>query len=308
MMVRRRVSSAVSRRPRKVVQADVDVTSPGEHLVGHRSHREFLPGTGQRRPVVEDFLRGLDPGHVRVAENRKPVGLEFEHIAEGAGERLGRLQRQPVDQVHVDRPEPGGAQPAERLLVLPLRLDAMDGELDPRIGILHAQGSPAGADVAQRVHVRRGQAAGIDLHAEFAPRRDVENLPNQRPEPAQLLRRKEGGRATPEMDLGDGSISIHPGGRQAHLPRQVVQVLPGGIPATGDHRVATAEPAKALTEWQVKIEGDRAGARLVVRPDRVLQLEGGQIGGELRRRGLGGVAGAGNRVFPDKLEIEDCGG
>ena len=117
--------------------------------------------------LLQDFLRRLDPRHVRVAEHGEPVGLHLQHGVERFVERLRRLVRQAVDEVEVDRAVAQLAHPIHRLLRHLARLDAVDGLLHLRIEILHAHRGAVEADFAQRDHVVAREPARVHLHAGF---------------------------------------------------------------------------------------------------------------------------------------------
>ena len=202
----------------EMVESDVDVAGGGEQPVGHGEHRELLLGPDQLGAVDKDLLRRFDPGHMRVAENRKPVRAERQHIGDGAGEGIRGLQGQAVDQVHVDRLETGGAKPGEGGFVLPLGLDAVDRQLHLRVGVLHAERGAIGPDLLQGEHMLLGQAAGIDLDAELAAGGEGEKLADQCAQPAQFGGREKGRGAAAEVDLRDRPREVEPGSGQAHLP------------------------------------------------------------------------------------------
>ena len=291
--------------PREMIEPDVDVAGRREFLVRDREHREFRLRIGQLLAVVEDFLRRLDPRHVRVAENRQPVGRQRQHVLDRLRKRLRRLQRQTEDQVDVDRAESARAQPVEGLLVDRLRLKPVDRQLHPRVRVLHAERRAVGPDLLQRPHVVLGEPARIDLDAELAVRRaHRKDFSDQCSEPAQFVRREKGRRAAAQMDLRDRPRAIHPRGGEPHLPREIVEILGGGIAALGDDGVAAAEPAPRLAKREVKIQRDRTRAGRVVLLDRLDHPRTVEIDGELRRRRIRRVARSGHRVFANEIQVE----
>ncbi len=290
--------------PGEMVEADVHVAGAGEAVVREGKHREFRLGAGQLAAVVENLLRRFDPGDVRVAENGQPRGGQAEDVVDGARKGVGRLQRQAVDEIDAERVDALGAEPLDGLAVDLVGLVPVDGALDLGIGILHAERGAVGADIAERLDVFAREAARIDLDAELAVVCEREMSADERAEFAQLVRRKKRGSAAAEVDLGDGAAGRDASGGEGELAGEVFAVAGGVVEARGNDVGAAAEPAAAGAKRQVEIERERAGAGGVVVAQGVVEPEGGQVGGELGRRWVGGVARARNRVLADEVEIE----
>ena len=241
---------------------------------------------------------------MRVTEHRKPVRPEREDVVDGAVEGCRRLQRQAVDQIDVDRGKARLAQPGERLKVVGVRLHAMDRELHPRIGVLHAERRAVCPNLSECGDVVAGKAAGINFHTELALRRRPEVGADQRAEPPQFVGWEKRRRAAAEMDLGHGPRAVHAGRGQLHLAGEIIQVLAGGIPLQRNHRVTPAEPTPRLAERQVEIQRDRPAAGAVVGRDRRFEPERRQVFRKLRRRRVRRVTGSGHGILLDQIELQ----
>ena len=251
-----------------MVQPDVDEAGRRQLRVGGGEHGQLGLGLAEAAPrVVEDPLGGLEPGHVRVAEDRQPVGRQGEDVVDRPGERLGRLQRQPVDQVDVDRIESRVAEPGDGADVELVRLPAVHRELHIRVGVLHADRGAVGADHLQGLDVVRGQPPGVDLDAELAVDVEAEVLVDHHAQPGELLGGEEGGRSPAEVHLGDRPPAVHARGHLRHLERQVVHVLA----TAASWRLVTIVLQPQYQHWllaerKVEIERHRARARRRCRP------------------------------------------
>ena len=85
-----------------MIHADIDVlVVGGEPFDDELEDFQFAFRRGQNF-LLQNFLRRLDPRHMRVAEHGEPVGLHFQNGVERFVERFRRLKRQAVNQIEVD--------------------------------------------------------------------------------------------------------------------------------------------------------------------------------------------------------------
>jgi hypothetical protein len=74
---------------------------------------------------------------VRVAEHGDAVGTDFDDLIHGASKAFCGLERQPVDEVHVDAVEPQAARAHHQVARQFITLDAVHRLLDFRREVLH---------------------------------------------------------------------------------------------------------------------------------------------------------------------------
>ena len=252
--------------------------------------------------LLQDFLRGLDPRHVRVAEHRQPVGLHFQHDIERFVERLRRLVRQAVNQVEVDRAVTQFAHPIHRLLRHFARLDAVNGLLHLRVEILHAHRGAVETDFAQRDHVLAREPARVHFHAGFDVRRKREMLVDDFAEPADFVGLQKRRRAAAEMELDGFALRIQPRRHLRHFAAQAFHIGHALVVVERDDGGAAAKPAERLAERDVKINRKVAG-RPVVRLDFFGQLRPRDRVGEFRGGRIAGVTRPGHVVFLHQIQI-----
>ena len=89
--------------PGEVIHADVGVSVVLRQLLDDELQNVELGfGAGQGGFLLENFLRRLDPRHVRVTEDRQPVRRQLDDLVQGLLEGFHRLVRQTVNQIQVD--------------------------------------------------------------------------------------------------------------------------------------------------------------------------------------------------------------
>ena len=203
--------------------------------------------------LLQNFLGGFDPRHVRVAEDSEPVRFHFQHGVERFVERLRRLVRQAVDEVEVDRAVTQFAHPVHRLLRHLARLDAMDGLLDFRIEILHAHRGAVETDFAQRDHVVAREPARVHFHTGFNVRRKCEVFMDDFAEPADFVGLQKRRRAAAEVELTGFALRIQPRRHLRHLAAKGFHVGHALVVIERDDGGAAAKPAERLAEWDMKI-------------------------------------------------------
>ena len=188
---------------------------------------------------------------------RDPVGPEFADLSEGPAEGLGRLKRQAVDQIHIDRFEPdlaGGFDQLEHLLG---RLHTMNRLLDRRIEVLHAKTEPVEPQSRQCLQSLIGHRAGIHLDGVFPPGHQREIAAQHGHEVFQLGVREEGGCAAPQVKLGHGMALAEVLDLKLDLAAEIAKVLGRPLVVLGDHLVAGAVVAHRLAERNVHVNRQR---------------------------------------------------
>ena len=233
---------------------------------------------------------------MRVAEHGEPVGLHLQHGVERFVERRGRLVRQAVDEVEIDRAVAEFAHPIHRLLRHLARLDAMNGLLHLGIEILHAHRGAVEADLAQRHHVIAREPARIHLHAGFDVGRKREMLVDDFAEPADFVGPQKRGRAAAEVELHGFAALVQVRRHLGDFAAEVIDVVPALVVIERDDGGAAAEPAERFAERDVEIDREVA-RRAVVRLDLRRELLPRHGVGELGRGRIAGVTRPGHVVF-----------
>lgn len=290
--------------PRKVIETDVKVAGGGEPLVREREHGELVLRLRQLGALLEDALRGLHPGDVRVAEDRESLGGEREDVIQRAREGFRGLQGQAVNEVEIDRGDPRSAEPVHGLMVLRVRLEAVDRALDGRVGVLHTERSAMQPHLPQGGDVLLAEAPRVNFDADFGALGEDEALAQEAGQPSQLLRREKSRGAAAEVQLHDRAARTHAGRRQVEFAGEKVEVAVGRAVAAGNDGVAAAVPAERLAERKMDVEGDGTGLEGIVLGEPGVQIECREVGVELRGRGVGRVPGCGTRVAADQGEVE----
>ena len=196
----------------------------------------------------------LDPRHEREGIDGDPVRPKLDHLLERAPESGDGLQRQAVDQVDVDRAEPGRAGADEHVLRLLERLHAMDRLLDVGREILDPRRQAVEPESAQRLEVRRVGRAGIDLDADLRVAREREPLGDRGHEARELERGVVRRRAAAPVELRQRAPARQVAGEQVDLLEQVAEIVPRDAVVRRDHDVAAAVEAALAAERQVRVE------------------------------------------------------
>ena len=237
-----------------------------------------------------------------VVKHGQPIRLHLDDRIERFCERLGCLMWQAVNQIDVERLEPGFPQPADGLFGFGLWLNPVDGQLHGCIEVLHAEGGPVEPGLPQGRHVIASQSARVDFNAcldllvEWKMRAD---------DPAQcadFLRQQKRRRAATEMKLHHFAFAPNERGHDGQLALKIFEVLPACALVGGDDRGAAAIPAKRATEREVKIER-KVFRRFSVLPNPLHDFLTPYFG-KMRRRGIGGIARRRYIVLPDEIEVD----
>ena len=272
----------------EVVQAQRLVAHPPQHRLGTFRLPQPRDHAGQQRGVDRLLVRP-HPGHMRVAEDRDPVGAEPGGEA-GAGLHMrDGLPRQPVHQVQVDAADPRGAQPLHRARDRFRRLRPPDPGLDLRRDVLNAQACPVEAHPGQGAGQRFVQQARVELDRQLRIVTDMESLPQRRQQGAQPLRAQDRGGAAPQMQVRHAGMWRQRLRQQRDLGQKRLGIGADARCRTGRLRVAGAVPAELPAEGHVHVERQR-----VARPHALAEpvaVAGFLQRPELRGGGIAGVAG-----------------
>ena len=146
---RRRRTGELVVRQREVIHADLHVAGRQEP-VHHFSEQLQLALPRRQRCGVDPLLVAADPRHVRVRIRGHAIRPHRHDGVDRAAERVACLQRQPVNQVDVDRVEPEPAGIVEEAVRERLGLNAIDGFLHFGSEVLHAERYPVEAKLPQQ--------------------------------------------------------------------------------------------------------------------------------------------------------------
>ena len=275
----------------EVVHADVAVTGLVELLDGqlHHGHAHGLVG----QVFAVDEALGLEAlGQVGIAVDGHAARAQGGDAVQRMGQRLQRLLGQAVDEVDVDGLEVERAGMLHQAHEHLFGLDAVDGNLDRRIEILHAQADavePHAPDVGESGVVHR---AGVDLDGTLGLGLQADLGVERGQEFGQFVIAEEGGGATAQVKLRNPDIPMQVSGVKADFLLQGLQIGHGSGMVSGTDAVARAIMADGLAEGDMDVDGDglpRLAQGAVVQPPGLfLGVEGL---GEMIRRGVGGVPG-----------------
>ncbi len=281
-------------RQREVVHADVDIVA--RHEAGHREaqHRHALRGIGQRRRV-DATLRLEARWQVGVGIERDAVGPQRGHARHGVREARGRLARQAVDQVGVDRGEAEFARVGDQGAHLVERLNAVHGLLDGGVEVLHAEADAVEPAAPQVGEAFAAHGARIDLDGQLRVVGQVEGTPQRGHEAGDLRVGQEGRRAAPEVQLRHAAARADRVDDEVDLALQRFQVRCGPRVVLRDDLVAGAVVADRFAERNVHVDGQRRGRAALVgaaafgepgfqvaRAEGFVEAVGGRIGGVAR--------------------------
>ena len=163
------------------------------------------------------------------------------------------MQRQPVNQVDIDRIEPqrtGGVHQTRHLVEW---LHPVHGLLDGRVEVLHAK--------AQSVEAQRREAgqpigrdrARIDLDRTLGPGREVETVAQHAHQAREFSVGQEGRRAATQVKLGQRLATAQHGKLQPELALQRIEIFGGPPVLAGDDLVAGAVIANRFAERNVNV-------------------------------------------------------
>ena len=129
-------------RPNELVETDPLVSRRREPF--DREAEQVEPLGRIRQPVpLQGLLVRPQRGHVGIPEARNPLRGELHDFLDRPAEAVGRLLREPIDEIDVDALEPGVPGRPHRTTNLLHRLHAPDGALDIGVEILDAEAHPA---------------------------------------------------------------------------------------------------------------------------------------------------------------------
>jgi hypothetical protein len=250
-----------------------------------------LTSRGGQVLQVDLLLVRLDPGHEGVRVHGHPIGSQLDRALDRVAEREGRLLRQPVDEVEVDRLGPAGAQELVQVAGLLEGLVAVDGVLHPGVEVLDPHRHAVEAELPQERHLRRARHAWVDLDRHLRARFHDEAGADRLPEARHLVDAEVGRGAAAPVQLGHAVAAAEARCDEVDLAFEMVEVA-GRHPAlAGDDHVAAAEAAALGAEGQVDVERQRrigvqrGGVQLLevaLRREAVVELDGRRVRGVAR--------------------------
>lgn len=133
---------------REMIHANVHVTRFAEHVQGNGQHGQFFGSAGQLRR--QNAALRLEPGRqVSVGVQGNALGPQCLDLLQCVPEGFWRLQRQAVDQIHVDRLEPDFARGINQRKNLFCRLHAMHSLLHCGVKVLNPKTQAVEAELVQ---------------------------------------------------------------------------------------------------------------------------------------------------------------
>ncbi len=290
---------------REVVHPDVAVSRLPELVDGEREDREL--GLRRRQRIeIDPALRLEEMRHVRVAVERDAVGRGGDHLVERRRKSRHRLQRQPVDQIGVDRHESVGAGGVDHRHRLGLGLDPVHRLLHDRVEILDADRDPVEAQPGEKLDRVGADLARIDLDRYLGIRRKREAGVQHPHQHRHFVAREERRRAAAEVQLLDPRAAFDEAAHDLDLAADVLDVLGRAPVVLGDDLVARAVVADRVAERDVHVQRQRRGGPLVVaRGERVDVVLGLDAGVKAISSGVRGVARTEPVVFLHQGGVED---
>ena len=125
------------------------------------------------------------------------------HQRQRAVKRLGRLLRQTVDQIDIDRLKAEAAGGIDQLKDLIGWLDAVNRFLNSRVKVLHAKAQAVKAHAGECVNARHVHRARVNLDRQFGARRQLKMLLQQADQAAMQLEIEVSNAWDEEMQDGD---------------------------------------------------------------------------------------------------------
>ena len=232
----------------------------------------------------------FEPGDPGKGVDREALGPQLDHLVEGGAKALGALVGQAIHQVEVDGAKAHLARRRQQLTDIIFSLNALNGLLHQGVEVLDAEGESIEALGFERVEVGLGGDPGVELDGELRPWLELKAGLEASDELVELGGAVKGGRAAPQVELGDlGAIAQGLGG-ELGLTEDGLEVALSEAPLRADDGVAGAIEAALGAEGQVQIEGNISA--LAALGEGVEGLEvglGAQVFSELQRGGIGGI-------------------
>src|SRR2546423_4109472 len=113
---------------------------------------------------------------MRVAEQRDTIRRELQNLLDGMGKTIGRLIREPVDEVDIDAVKAQFACTEKQVACQLERLKPMNGFLHFGMKILNAHAEPVEAEATQSFEVVSRGHARIHFDADFRVGSEMEML------------------------------------------------------------------------------------------------------------------------------------
>src|SRR5262245_54895805 len=177
-------------------------------------------------------------GQMRVTEDGDPVGIEVEHLSDGALNARLRLPWQPVHQVDVDRGYAVLTQLGDYAFGRREALLAPDSRLHRGVEVLHADRHPSDPSPREGRDLFRIHMPRVDFHGELGTLIDEESIAQRAGNLADVSGGENIGRTAAPVDVRHRVPAREDRGNAANLTLERAQVAGNGRIALGGLRVA----------------------------------------------------------------------
>jgi hypothetical protein len=155
-----------------------------------------------------------------VTEDRNPVGLEVESAPRRRHDALGRLQRQAVDEVEIERSDAERARRVGARLRLRVGLLAADGLLHRGLEVLYAETDSSYAHGRESLAPIQSERRGVNFDCDLCVGREGETLPVPPRDPNQAVGRQGSWRASSPVQMRDDRPPANQPGDVINLSHQ----------------------------------------------------------------------------------------
>ena len=172
-------------------------------------NRQFFPGIGQIFGV-DAALRFKAFRQVGIVKHRQPVRAHLDNGVQGAVEGFQALERQAVDQIHIDGAEAQFPRFLHDRTDHAFRLNTVNGFLYFVFEVLHAKADAVKAQLAQQFQGVGAQFARVDFNREIgiSGGAETELRAQKLHQLGQLLVGQKGGGAAAQVQLFDRRIAL----------------------------------------------------------------------------------------------------
>jgi hypothetical protein len=191
----------------------------------------------QERPAV------YAARNVRIAEHGHAIGSQRDHLFHGMGKSLGGLQRQAVDQVHIDAVKAQLPRGLDQIARHFQRLDAMNCRLHLRMEVLDAHAQAIEAQAAQCFQMRQRGDPRIDFDSDLRVGRKSEAFRSVAEELFHLFRGQVRWSAASPVELHDWAVAGNESADVVDFPIECLDVRWRNAVILRDDHIARTEQA-----------------------------------------------------------------
>ena len=240
-------------RQGEVIHAHIDVARIHEGIQGACEHAHFRRCTRQLRR--DDAPLGLEAlWQVGVCIQRYAIRPQLCHLGQRAIERLGRLARQTINQIDIDRLKTQSTCCSNQIKHLFSGLNTVHGLLHFRIEILYAKTQAIEAQLRQQPEALDRDGARVDLDRVLATWRQREAAAQHSHQFPQAFIGEKRGRAAAKVQLTHHLPMAAVGCVQIDLPSQIAKINLRTVMVLGDDFVARAVVAQRFAKRDVHIQ------------------------------------------------------